>query len=385
MINSNNTFDLGYLGRLRQEHVNNPIMGYLNINSLRHKIIDLRHVLSESQLDIFAISETKLSDEFPDAQFIIDGYCDPAQFRKDRNEHGGGLVVYVKTGIPVKRVKALEPANLEIICIEITIAKRKWLIYSFYRSETFTKLPAFLDGLQKSVDMAINKYDNIILMGDINVDMSNLNNTSTCFYDVNEFCDIFNLTNLIKKATCLTPTAENPSLIDIILTNRPRSFKNNVTVETGLSDHHRMVLTVLRSHHVRLQPTTIHYRDYNQFSTDAFIADLQFEYESQPISYTDPNLAYNEFCNTFKAILDKHAPLKSKVIRGNQAPFMSKELSKGIMTRSRLKNKFNKHKTKENWKAYKIQRNKCVHLRKKAIQSYFQQNTNSGNVNNKSF
>ena len=385
MINSNNTFDLGYLGRLRQEHVNNPIMGYLNINSLRYKIIDLRHVLSESQLDIVAISETKLSDEFPDGQFIIDGYCNPAQFRKDRNKHGGGLVVYVKTGIPVKRVKALEPANLEIICIEITIAKRKWLIYSFYRSETFTKLPAFLDGLQKSVDMAINKYDNIILMGDMNVDMSNLNNTSTCFYDVNEFCDIFDLTNLIKKATCLTPTAKNPSLIDIILTNRPRSFKNSVTVETGLSDHHRMVLTVLRCHHVRLQPTTIHYRDYNQFSPDAFIAELQFEYESQPISYTDPNLAYNEFCNTFKAILDKHAPLKSKVIRGNQAPFMSKELSKGIMTRSRLKNKFNKHKTKENWKAYKIQRNKCVHLRKKAIQSYFHQNTNSGNVNNKSF
>ena len=233
--------------------------------------------------------------------------------------------------------------------------------------------------------MAINKYDNIILMGDINVDMSNLNNTSTCFYDVNEFCDIFDLTNLIKKATCLTPTAENPSLTDIILTNRPRSFKNNVTVETGLSDHHRMVLTVLRCHHVRLQPTTIHYRDYNQFSSDAFIADLQIEYESQPISYTDPNLAYNEFCNTFKAILDKHAPLKSKVIRGNQAPFMSKELSKRIMTRSRLKNNFNKHKTKENWKAYKIQRNKCVHLREKAIQSYFQQNTNSGNVNNKSF
>ena len=105
------------------------------------------------------------------------------------------MIVYVKTGVPVKQVHALEPANLEVICFEITIAKRKWLIYSFYRSGTFTQLPKFLEELKKSVDMAINKYENIILMGDINVDMSSLNELNVNFYDVNEFCDIFSLTN----------------------------------------------------------------------------------------------------------------------------------------------------------------------------------------------
>ena len=50
------------------------------------------------------------------------------------------------------------------------------------------------------------------------------------------------------------------------------------------------------------------------------------------------------------------------------------------MTRSRLKNKFNRHRTKENWNTYKIQRNNCVQLRKKAIKSYFEQNTKSGDV-----
>ena len=180
------------------------------------------------------------------------------------------MIVYVKTGVPVKRVHALEPANLEVICFEITIAKIKWLIYSLYRSETFTQLPKFLEELKKSVDMAINKYENIILMGDINVDMSSLNELNVNFYDVNEFCDIFSLTNLIKQTSCLTPTAKHPSLIDIIL----RLFKNSVAIETGLSDHHKMVVTVLKCHFVRIQPKTIHYRDYHQFSPDAFIADL---------------------------------------------------------------------------------------------------------------
>ena len=56
------------------------------------------------------------------------------------------------------------------------------------------------------------------------------------------------------------------------------------------------------------------------------------------------------------------------------------------MTRSRLKkNKFNRYRTKENWNAYKIQRNKYVQLRKKAIKSYFEQNTKCGDVGNKLF
>ena len=383
--NSSN-FDLGYLKELCKECAKNPIIGYLNINSLRNKIVDLRQVLYEGELDILAVSETKLSDEFPNLQFNIEGYYDPAQLRKDRTIHGDGVIVYVKTGVPVKRVHALEPANLEVICFEITIAKRKWLIYSFYRSETFTQLPKFLEELKKSVDMAINKYENIILMGDINVEMSSLNELNVNFYDVNEFCDIFSLTNLIKRTTCLTPTAKHPSLIDIILTNRPRSFKNSVAIETGPSDHHKMVVTVLKCHFVRIQPKTIHYRDYHQFSPDAFIADLILRnVNSLPVSTLDPNKAYTEFCDTFKTILDKHAPLKSKVLRGNHAPFITKELSKGIMTRSRLKNKFNRHRTKENWNAYKIQRNNCVQLRKNAIKSYFEQNTKSGDVSNKLF
>ena len=81
---------LPYPAELRKKYSDNPIIGYLNINSLRYKVVDLRHVLFESELDILAISETKLCDEFPDSQlFVIEGYYNPAQLRKDRTTHGG--------------------------------------------------------------------------------------------------------------------------------------------------------------------------------------------------------------------------------------------------------------------------------------------------------
>ena len=40
---------------------------------------------------------------------------------------------------------------------------------------------------------------------------------------------------------------------------------------------------------------------------------------------------YATFTEVFRSVLDRLAPIKSKKVRGNQAPFMTKELSKEIM------------------------------------------------------
>ena len=57
------------------------------------------------------------------------------------------------------------------------------------------------------------------------------------------FCDTYGLVNLIKEPTCFKSN-ENPSSIDVILTNKKHCFQNSMTIETGLSDFHRMTVTV---------------------------------------------------------------------------------------------------------------------------------------------
>ena len=99
----------------------------------------------------------------------------------------------------------------------------------------------------------------------------------------------------------------------------------------------------------------------------------------------DPNLSYGNLVNILKSIIDQHAPLKQKKLRGNEAPFMNKILRREIYTRSRLKNKLNKNPLEENKILYKNQRNKCVNLRKKAIKTYFKSITYSGIMENKNF
>ena len=51
---------------------------------------------------------------------------------------------------------------------------------------------------------------------------------------------------------------------------------------------------------------------------------------------------------------------------------MSKTLRKAIMHRSKLKNIYNKYRTKDNWANYKKQRNFCINLPRKTKTKYFQ-------------
>ena len=73
---------------LRKAYLNNPLIGYININSLREKILSLREVLSKAPIDILCIDKTKYDASFPDHQFKISGYQLPP-LRRDHDSKGG--------------------------------------------------------------------------------------------------------------------------------------------------------------------------------------------------------------------------------------------------------------------------------------------------------
>ena len=86
----------------------------------------------------------------------------------------------------------------------------------------------------EEIETALNKafsiVDNVIVMGDFNIDCHNSNDSG--FEFLNNFCDIFGLENLIKNKTCFARS--DGTAIDLILTNKKRCFQNTATCETGL-------------------------------------------------------------------------------------------------------------------------------------------------------
>ena len=292
---------------LRNNFPQNPIISYLNINSLRNKIFHLWEICDKAPVDILCIDETKIDPSFPDSQFHIDGYQFPP-FRKDRDKNGGGKIVYVKNDLIAKRIDSFEGKNGEFICLEITISKKKWCVVFAYRPPRNINKNLFFKELSNNLNQITNKYENFMLIGDLNVDT--LDKTKDTKNYFSEMCDTFSLTNLINGKTCFK-SYEGTS-VDVMLTNRPRSFYKTGIYETGISDHHKMILTLFRSHYAKLPPKTIEYRDYKRFYNENFLHDLDQELLKGEMYKGEKDEMFSTFFKIFRSVLDRHAPLKSK-------------------------------------------------------------------------
>ena len=122
------------------------------------------------------------------------------------------------------------------------------------------------------------KYDNFILLGDLN--------SKPAESAVSDFCQIYGCKNLIKDNTCFK-NSEKHSCIDLIVTNRPKYFQNSLTLETGLSDFHKMTLTVMKVFYKKPKPTIITYRRYKIFL-------FRIEYLNWPLKTTTLNLIFSK-------------------------------------------------------------------------------------------
>ena len=94
---------------MKENSPNKIVVRHLNINSLRNKFEVLQYIINRN-LDIILLSETKLDDSFPSAQFMLKNYGIP--YRLDRNSNGGGLLLYVPEDIPYKFLKVKSDCNI---------------------------------------------------------------------------------------------------------------------------------------------------------------------------------------------------------------------------------------------------------------------------------
>ena len=81
---------------MKKKYFKNPLMGHLNINSLRNKII-VREIVKHLELDYFVISETKIDENFPSQQFVMDNF--EIRARKDRDCHRKRFAKICKKGV----------------------------------------------------------------------------------------------------------------------------------------------------------------------------------------------------------------------------------------------------------------------------------------------
>ena len=103
-------------------------------------------------------------------------------------------------------------------------------------------------------------------MGDFNVGFTEANMAT--------FCIEYKLKALNNEPTCFKNCA-SPSCIDLFLTNCKKSYESTLTIETGLSDFHKLIVTILKVKYEKVPPKIRQYRDSKSFDSTRFFEKLQ--------------------------------------------------------------------------------------------------------------
>ena len=95
--------------------------------------------------------------------------------------------------------------------------------------------------------------------------------------------------------------SQHGSFIDVMLTNKPKSFYKSTPIETGLSDHLKLVVTYLRSHtSLKLKPKNI-YRETNKINEEHFRNDISNLPIDELQRFPDPLTGFDTL---YKSIVD---------------------------------------------------------------------------------
>lgn len=207
----------------------------------------------KGSIDIFIRSENKLDETVSKKQFEIQGY---KTFREDRNKHGAGVMLYLNENILCRVLDIGSNFNdLETIFLEFFLRNKTWLCLGLYKPPNQND-PCCPDKINKSPTKLSSHFGNIMFLGDFNRTAAKRN--------LDTFMSCFDLEGPVKAQTCDQFT--NPKYIDLISTNK----KNFVVLEVKICNHHKIVLTALKSQFTKGSPVMTFYRGYKSFDIDTF-------------------------------------------------------------------------------------------------------------------
>lgn len=209
-----------------------------------------------------------------DRQFII---------HSGHIKKGGGIIVYVKEGIDVRRWPDLDVSDGDLECVSLTCKQgmhRNINLTCVYRPPS-GRIQSALDRLESIVIRSTTSGD-CVVMGDFNIDLL-VDNLHT--RKLKQFANSCSLRNVIFEPTILTTKSE--TLIDHIYCNAPHVSLAG-TVECNITDHLPFFF-VLKKTKTRLQYREIYARSFRDFERESFATDIRHINFEEAFSESEPD------------------------------------------------------------------------------------------------
>ena len=172
-----------------------------------------------------------------------------------------------------------------------------------------------------NIEKAISLNENIVILGDFNIDVSDCNHPYNSKYQ--SMCDLFDLTQLVKEPTRVT--ADTSSTIDLILTSIPSRMYGTRVIKNTMSDHY--VINVVINSRIKATHKLITCRTYKNFVETSFISELSDASTDFNINM-DCNIdeLWQIFKMKFLSVANTHAPYRSFRAKGSSVPWVSHDI-----------------------------------------------------------
>ena len=341
-------------------------IGFINIHYLEPKRDQLQHYILKHDFDILALAETFLNENITNNQIHINGYN---FFRKDRvGRTGGGVAIYVREGINVIPVEALNSSEIEALWLKVKVPNQApLLVCSMYRPPSANT--EYYEQMLEIIDASLNISDNIIILGDLNYDY--VVDESLSKNPINYIENLYSLNQLIYTPTRVTPTTS--TTLDVILTSIPDDHIKTSVIKVSLSDHY-MISTEVKFMKSVQKHRTITFRNYKHFNYENFISELNQELRQNfPEGADDPEFCWSAFKTSFLKISNIHAPITSRRLKNRCNPWVTKDIVSLMYSRDHYHQKGSHDKSGEDWKQYKKLRNKVTREIRKSKCKYFEE------------
>ena len=330
---------------------NNLKILYYNARSILPKHDELRLVVEVHNPDIVCIVETWLSPDILDSEISLSGY---QVHRRDRNRHGGGILVYVRDHYVSSLLPT--PDNLELLTLSISSGINRVCLSLLYRppnspSDLFQDLFLYLQGLDTT------HFSNYILLGDFNVNFCNPKHP--LYLNLYNIFSSFGLTQVVSEPTH-TCSNGNTSLIDLIAMSSPSLLQSCVTVPPLCNSDHLGLL--LHSHWRHSKPSadcsarTIWLYEHADWPR---VRDLIEETEWSSLTTDDVDISWENWQQRFLEIMKECIPQKVLPPRRN-LPWLNKNLVQLMRKRNMLFSRAKRSCRNSDFEKYKRMRNRVV-------------------------
>ena len=315
-------------------------------------------------LDILAINESKINESVSDDEISVSGFH---LIRKDRNRHGGGVLMYIRKTIPFSERNDLQTAcSLEMLCVEISRpCSRPFLVTTWYRPPGSDA--RLFDDFENFLSRCDLENKELLLMGDLNCDVSKFPPDAHTRRLQFISC-VYQLEQLINEPTRVTRTSA--TLIDLIFTNKKENIVKSGVIHLGIS-YHSLIFAVRNFFTPKSRQNARYVRNFKNFNATDFLNDLsQIPWENVA-QYENPNSCWQLWKSFYLQILDRHAPFRCMRIRANSLPWITPNIKNLMKARDFHKKKAVKFNSQVHWAKYKDTRNKVNSELYKAKKRYF--------------